>query len=214
MRRIVLLCLVTSTLLISGIATAQNISDLPAKHWARTSVLEMVKFGVISLHGAKFDGTTKVTRSELAISLAKMAKLLEAGNWPKEVKSLGEATEGTSEPSGSVTRYELASVLDRAGRFYMHGRPNAGSKRYGNSDALMPPIKITTIKTTDPAFASVEYMNQNHMLAPNSILLHADSQLVSPMDVAKCTAIMIAGVIDRLTVEPEDKPVISKPPKR
>ena len=48
-------------------------ADVPASHWARAAVLDVTSRGVIAPQNGHFAGASKVTRRELALTLAQGA---------------------------------------------------------------------------------------------------------------------------------------------
>lgn len=189
---------------------AGTVNDVPASHWAKAEVQEIVSHNIMSAPNGKFSGATLVTRRELAISLAKLAQSLEKGEW----KSLAAAPvkqqpdkSGTDKP---VTRYQLAFVLDRIAHFAAAGLPRSTGKAYFQSVQL-PPIPKVTVPRTDPAFASISYLAGNKMAPGTSILLKPGDQPVTGKELADCITSMIAGLNDKLTDEPQNRPEIAPP---
>jgi hypothetical protein len=62
---------------ISGAASAQAFKDVPAKHWAASSVYDLVRMGVTKGYpDGTFRGTKNITRYETAVFLSKLAKAI------------------------------------------------------------------------------------------------------------------------------------------
>ena len=193
--------------LYSGSPQKSNLpeaADVPASHWASKSVVQVVNSSILPLHGAKFEGDKKVTREEFVVALERLARKLEAGNWPSGFRAMKETTEGVPAPPGGVTRYELAATLDRVGRYFMKIRPNPGSRRFGKGVGMLPIAPSNKLNHGDPVYASLDYLAKNKMLDRDSILLNTGLKNIMPADVSFSVAAMIAGVNDRLTDQPAD----------
>jgi hypothetical protein len=193
-------------------AGAQAPKDVPDSHWARPAVAEVVRQGVMAAPNGSFSGDKKVTRTELAITLANFARALEAGKWPKANARAIKDPKKADLSDKPVSRYELAAVLDRVGRIAARGLPTGGAKRYGNSVALPPSLDLKGIPTSDPAYASLQYLAKNRMLWKTSVLAKPGAQPVTGEQVAESVSSVIAGVNDRLTTEPDETPLIGTPP--
>ncbi len=195
-------------------ATAQNLKDVPAGHWARAEVEDVVSRGVLTAPDGKFGGAQRVTRRELAISLAKLAKSLEKGAWTRmgaAVPLKHNADQGSAEKL--VTRYQLAWVFSRIARYVAAGLPKSTGKTYFLSVQL-PPIPKVTIPKTDPSYESIVYLANSKMAPGSSPLLRAGNDPISGKQLAECMASMVAGLNDRLTDEPQNREEISPPPNR
>ena len=187
------------------------LSDVPATHWARAAVLEVVSRGVMNAPGGKFHGGDKVNRRELAITLAAFARSLEKGHWPKTPVRPVKKLQGAASLSESVTRYQLAAVLSRAARYVGQGIPKATGKTFGESEALPPKAKVS-VPRSDPAFEAVTYLAQNRMAFGNSVALQPGPQPVTGAELADALSIMIVGLDDRLTDEPQNREDLGPPP--
>ncbi|HLV79126.1 MAG TPA: hypothetical protein VKT32_02560 [Chthonomonadaceae bacterium] len=181
-------------------------SDLQSGHWAAAAVRETLQNHVMDLpDGRHFRGDAVVTRDQAAIALAKLAHALMAGTWraspsvpvPQSAfRRLGTADWQTQ----PVTRYALAVVLARAGDYVMNGlpRPDPQAKDLAKSVAI-PDIPQLKVARTDPAYPSLLYLANNHMLWADSALLHAGRQPIRGAELSKALAEMIVGVNNRLT---------------
>jgi hypothetical protein len=56
--------------------------DVPARHWAKKSVDKVTSTGLMSTQNGKFQGDKPVTRYELAVTLDRLVKYIEAGRAP------------------------------------------------------------------------------------------------------------------------------------
>ena len=101
-------------IIMSRTAQAQGVTDVPVSHWAYHAAQAVVKRGVMSAAGGKFNGSNYVTRTEWAITLAGLVKSLEGGAWSKsDAKPVSDDRSAHLAPDGPVTRYEAAAVIYR-----------------------------------------------------------------------------------------------------
>jgi hypothetical protein len=205
---------VAAALVLSASSYAQTAPlDVPASHWAAASVNAVVSRGVMDAPGGRFDGNRRVTRIELAGALARYAKALEKGAWRGSAPTAAKAKQPAAKAwdSSPVTRYELAALLDRAGRDVAQGLPKATGKTYGTSEAL-PPASLAKVPKTSPAYESIAYLAKNHMVWGDSVLLNPTSAPVTGKDVVTAVTMVIAGLNDRLTDEPQNREELGPPP--
>ncbi len=194
-------------------SAAYPVADMPPGHWAAASVDKVIALGVMTATGSRFDGSRKVTRVELANTLARFAMALEKGAWqpspasPVRTKQPPE----TSWSGTAVTRYELAALLDRVGKNVGQGLPKPGGKTFGASEAL-PPADISKVPGSSAAYDSLAYLVKNRMVWGNSILLKPGDAPVTGKDVVMAVAMTISGLADRLTDEPQNRPDLGEPP--
>jgi hypothetical protein len=164
----------------------------------------------------KFRGGDPLTRTELILAMAALGRSLERGEWTtangKPFKSL-ESDAPSPKISKVVTRYEAAAVIARLARFAAAGIPK-GSVRYSKSIVLPKVESISTVKPSDPAYASVQYLAQNRMIAPGSILGKPGPQPVTGKELAGAAAAVITGLVDARTDEPQNREEIGPPPSR
>lgn len=188
-------------------------SDVPANHWASASVKALVSRGVMDAPGGKFDGGRKVTRIELANTLARYAKALERGAWQGAAPTAAKAKQPpvSAWESSPVTRYELAALLDRTGRNVVQGLPKPTGKTFGASEAI-PSASLAKVSKTSPAYESVAYLAKNHMVWEGSVLLNPTNAPVTGKDVVTALTMLIAGLNDRLTDEPQNREELGPPP--
>jgi hypothetical protein len=188
-------------------------SDVPASHWAATSVKTVIARGVMDAPGGRFNGGGKVARIELANTLARFAQALEKGGWSGTAASPAQKKQPSAAAweSSAVTRYELAALLDRAGRNIAQGLPKAVGKTFGASEAL-PSIPPDKLPKSGPARDSLAFLAKNHMIWPNSPLLNPTSAPVTGKEVVTALTSLIAGVNDRLTDEPQNREDLGAPP--
>jgi hypothetical protein len=210
-RLLSIVALSTFSLVVAG---AQTPRDVPAGHWARASVTEVIKQGVMPAPNGAFSGDKKVSRTEMAIILANFARALEAGKWPKANARAIKDPKKADLSDKPVSRYELAAVLDRVGRIAAHGLPSGETKRYGKSNAIPPIADLKGVPASDPAYESLQYLAKNRMLLKGSVLAKPGPQPVTGEQVAESVSNVIAGVNDRLTTEPDEPPLISAPPHK
>src|SRR5689334_11054225 len=118
--------------------------DVRSGHWAARAVDETLQNGVMSVEADhKFHGEAKVTRTQAAIALAKLAQALETGRW-RAAKSA--PVPDSVEPALAqgawkhrpVTRYILATLLARFGDYVSNGvtRAPADSADTNKSEIL------------------------------------------------------------------------------
>jgi hypothetical protein len=207
--------LLLCTMGVGPVRAAQTVSDVPASHWARPAVLETVKRGILAAPGGKFRGDAKITRTELANALAAFGKSLEKGAWrgtnPKPLKDPGDGAFAEGQP---VTRYEVAAVLLRSGQYAQKGLPKPGPKRFGESEAFPPTPSIAAVPKGHAARAALEYLHKNRMLAPKSPLVSPSSKAVTADELAQAVAMVIVGLTDQFTDEPQNREEIPHPPAR
>src|SRR6266496_205745 len=127
-------------------AGAQAPADIPNGHWARAAATEVVSRGVMAAPSGKFEGDKPITRTELAIALAKFARSFEKPGWSATGAKQLNLKAPASASTGPVTRYELAAVLARVAPFVAHGLPADRSKTFSNSEALPKPAQVTLSK--------------------------------------------------------------------
>jgi hypothetical protein len=188
-------------------------TEVPASHWASAAVKAVISRDVMDAPGGKFDGARKVTRIELANTLARFAKALEKGAWQGSAASAANRKQPAAAAweSSSITRYELAALLDRVGRNVMQGLPKPAGKTFGESEAF-PPASLDKVPKSSPAYDSLAYLVKNHMLWGNSILLNPTSASVTGKDVVAAITMTIAGLNDLLTDEPQNREDLGAPP--
>jgi hypothetical protein len=202
-----------TAVVISAAAYAQTATDVPKTHWASSAVADVVSHGVMPVSGGKFEGDRPVTRTELTVTLAKFARSLEKGAWPKiDGKPVKSHEMGASDAARPVTRYELAALISRIAGLIVKGLPSATGKTFNGSEALPDRPKITVPKA-DPAYESVAYLVKNRMAFGASVALRPGPAKVTPKETSDAIAIMIAGLNDRLTDELQNKEDPGSPPK-
>jgi hypothetical protein len=200
-------------LMTFGIAAcAEAPKDVPAGHWARKDVEAALQRGVMTAPGGKFNGAARVTRTDLIQTMARFGQSLEKSAWSRATGRQARIKDRPAVSSQSVTRYELAAVVARMGRYAAAGIPKAGSKRYGESVALPKPATVTKVPASDPAYASVQYLAKNRMIWPESVLSKPGNEPVTAKDVADAVAAVISAVIDLHTDEPQNREEIPPPP--
>ena len=181
-------------------------SDVQSGHWASAAVREVLQNHVMDLpDGHHFRGESLVTRNQATIALAKLARALTAGAWhanpsvpvPVRVVRQLDTKDWGNRP---VTRYVLAVVLARSADYVMNGlpRPGPNDKDLAKSAAL-PDIPEIKVPHSNPAYASLNYLANNHMVWPDSPLLHAGSQPIKGAELGHALSEMIVGVNNRLT---------------
>jgi hypothetical protein len=198
-------------------AAATVPKDVPADHWARNDVEAVLKQGVMSAPGGKFGGSAVVTRTDLIHTMAAFGKSLEKGAWKAgSGKRFKYPVRDRPAPSVSqnLTRYELAAVVSRMGAYAAAGLPKAGPKRFGTAGSLPRAMEVTSVKKTDPAYASVQYLAKNRMIRPDSVLSKPGSEPVTGKDAADAVAAVVTAIIDLRTDEPENREEIGPPPSQ
>ncbi len=201
-----------ASLLFTISAQAQAQTDVPANYWARQAVTVVVATGVMPAPNGKFNGETKVTRRELAITLARLAKSLERGDWANKPASAVSGG-GEAKSNAPVTRYVLASVINKVARAMAAGLPKASGKEYHGS-VVLPSPQTVTISKSDPAYDSLAFLGKHRMLQTQSFLLKPGAEPVTGQQVSESLSAMVAGLNDRLTDEPQNQEDIQPPPNR
>lgn len=197
-----------------SVSFAQSVSDVQGNHWARAAVQDVVTRNVMDAPAGKFDGERKVTRTELAITLARFARSFEKNAWPKAAVATAKSAPPSKSASDSpVSRYELAAVLSKVGRYAVHGIPPAAGKSYLASEALPDRPKVE-VPRSDPAFESVTYLVQNRMAFGPSVVLKPGLQPVKPDELSFAIAAVVAGINDRYTDEPQLREGVAPPPHK
>ncbi|HLK55006.1 MAG TPA: S-layer homology domain-containing protein [Chthonomonadaceae bacterium] len=194
-------------LALPTLASAQGLpSDVRSNHWAVPAVQAVLKNNVMSVSSDKgFHGEAKVTHQEAVLALAKLARALENNTWqrnhsapvPDKVAQTLSKDDWKTQP---LTRFALASILARFGDYAAAGlsRPGPGAKELGKSIAL--PGKATiTAPHTNPAYASLTYLAENHMIWPKSPLLTADDKPVQGEEMSQALMEMITGLNNKFT---------------
>jgi hypothetical protein len=189
-----------------GVSAATLPPDVRSNHWAATAVAETLENGVLSAQpDGQFHGEAWVTRGQAAIALARLAHALEQAKWhvaksrPVPVTVVPTLEKGVWKQR-PVTRYMFASLLARFGDYVTNGitRAPAGSKDTAKSEAL-PPKAAVKLAANNPAYASLTYLADRHMVWPDSPLLTADSQPLKGSEASRAIAEMVIGLNDRLT---------------
>ena len=181
-------------------------SDVQSGHWASAAVQEVLDNHVMDLpDGRHFRGESLVTRAQASIALAKLARELTAGTWhaspSRPVPSSVEQRLGTTDwQNRPVTRYVLAASLARSADYVTNGlrRPGPQDKDLAKSIAF-PDIPEIKVARTNPAYSSLAYLANNHMVWGDSPLLHTGSQPLRGGEMAHALTEMITGVNNRLT---------------
>ena len=202
-----------SSLVTIPAVTAWSLTDVPSGHWATGAVKAVIANGVMDAPGGKFDGGRKVTRIDMANTLARFAKALERGAWQPSSNSPTASKQPSPESwaAAPVNRYELASVLDRVGRNAAQGLPTPAGKTFGTSDAL-PAASVDKIPKSNRAYSALAYLVKNHMLWGDTVLLKPTEAPVTGKDVVMALTMTVAGVADRLTDEPQNRVDLGEPP--
>lgn len=204
--------LAASAVMLAGPLIAAP-SDVPASHWAAASVKTLTDRGVMDVPNGRFDGGRKVTRIELVNILARYARAVEKGEWRASAASASRKTQppAAAWESAPVTRFELAVLLDRAARDISRGLPAATGKTFGATEAI-PPASIAKVSKSNPAYESLVYLAKNHMVWGSSVLLNPTSAPVTGRQVVDAVTMVIAGLNDRLTDEPQNREDLGAPP--
>jgi len=188
--------------------------DVPSGHWARAAVADVLSRGVMTAPDGKFHGTRLVTRRELAITLASLARSLLAGQWPKNGAAPLKRSAGFSTaPAGPVTRYALAQVIAKVARYVAAGLPPNHGKAYYES-LVFPPRPQIHVPKTDPAYNAVAYLVAGRMAFPPSVVLQPGPQPVTGKELSQALVMMIAGLTDRVTDEPQNREDLGEPPSK
>jgi hypothetical protein len=194
----------------AGRAFAQTPADVPSGHWARAAVRDVLATGVMTAENGKFRGNSKVSRRELAITIARLAQSLEKGDWANKPAAAIKADSAVKKEE-AVTRYVMASVINKVARIAAPGLPKPTGKAYQVSVAFQK-IPDIAVPKTDPAYDSLVYLSKNRMLLPKSVILKSGPEPVTAKDLSQALTIMIAGLNDRLTDEPQNRDEIPHPP--
>lgn len=101
-----------------GVRKPVLFSDIPADHWARKAVEQMVKAGLIGKSGDRFYGNKPVTRYELAVVLDRAQKRAEQSR-----ESIESRLRALEEGSGSP-------VCSTGHRHHTDSPPTAGGGNY------------------------------------------------------------------------------------
>ena len=210
-RRAVFLLAPGFWLLTSFLCFAQTPRDLPRSHWAGAAVHEALRNGVMTLDSRQaFHGEAKVTQTQAAIALAKVALRLEARAWR------GEASGALPAPKSSlgvgawerqtVTRYELASVLARAGDYAANGiRPAAKHSADSGKSVVLPEPPTVKLARNHSAYSAVAYLASRRMISANSPLMKPTNAPITAGQLRVALSQMLVGLTDRLTDLGHDK---------
>ncbi|HLH79432.1 MAG TPA: S-layer homology domain-containing protein [Chthonomonas sp.] len=180
--------------------------DVRPNHWAAAYVQQALENHLLSLESdGRFHGEQKVTRIDVAIALARLAKALQDNTWhaapskpvPESVVQTLKERRWQNRP---VTRYILASVLCRIGNYVANGitRAPANAKDTAKSEALPTNVSIA-VPPTNPAYASLRYLVQHREIGPDSPLLQADRTPITAAQLGVAVAQMVTGLNDQLT---------------
>jgi hypothetical protein len=180
-------------------------ADVRPNHWAAQAVPQALLNGLLSLQpDKKFHGDTKVTRTQTAIALAKLARLLEENTWKKQASTaVSEKSETAREQTDwnkrLVSRYVLAFALTRMGNYLANGlpRPKPDVKDLGQSE-ILESVKIT-LPPSHPAYPALTYLANKRMISPDSPLLRSGDTPIQGAELSRALADMTLGLNDRLT---------------
>lgn len=200
----------------SGIARgpATGLVDVPKGHWARAAVVDVVSRNVMAAPNGRFQGNRLVTRRELAITVAALARSLLAGKWTADRPVPLRRSEGFAEaPAGNVTRYTLAAVIARLAPCVAAGLPADRSRKYYGS-LIFPKRPTIQVPRSDPAYNAVAYLVAGRMAFPPSVVLKPGPQPVTGRELSQALVMMIAGLTDRLTDEPQNREDLGPPPSK
>lgn len=147
--------------------------------------------------------------------LARFARLLEKRQWPTTTaKPLEEVRTTGQWRDRPVTRFEVATVLDRAGAFAMAGLPAKPAANPTVSEAIPPKARVGTVKMSEATRKDLQYLVDRRMIWPGSPLLSGGPEQVTGKQLADAVWQVIAGVNDILTDEPQNREELVRPPRR
>jgi hypothetical protein len=180
-------------------------ADVKAGHWAESAVTQAVANKVMTVQSGAFRGEKRVTKTEVAVALAALARSLEAKTWKpaKSVKVPNKAVgmvDTTAWEKQAVSRYALAIVLTKFGNYFANGvpKPPAGTQDLAKSDVLPPKLKIT-LATNHPAYSALTYLTERRMIAAGSPLLKPDDKPLRAQELSDALAQMAHGLTNQVT---------------
>ena len=211
----VLLLFSVYCLLSTRLAAAEPPRDVPRSHWAARAVAEVAQNGVLTLdQKGAFHGDVKVTRTQMAIGLARLAKKLEAGTWqasksaalPLPAQKTKRARARRDLSGVFLTRFEFASVLARAGDYAANGiRRAAPNSADAGKSVVLPAVSNSKLSQKSPAYDAVSYLASRRMLSADSPLLAPSDTPVTAAQLRIALSQMLIGLNDRLTDLGRDK---------
>lgn len=147
MKTVLTFTLVLSTALVVPFALASPLADVPTGHWAAGAVHRLAadKIMVGNSQG-KFDGSKPVTRYELAVTLDRLVRYMEAGRKPL---SAG-AKQGAVPLPASIdanTRFALAHLAQ--GGFIASSSPLLQSDKIVTARELTDILAQVAIRLSD-----------------------------------------------------------------
>jgi hypothetical protein len=83
-----------------------------------------------------------------------------------------------------------------------------------SSSKALPKPATVTVDRSDPAYSAVVYLAKNRMAFDTSVALKPGPQPVTAAELAEAVAMLIIGLNDRLTDEPQNREEIGPPPAR
>ncbi|MCC6730278.1 MAG: S-layer homology domain-containing protein [Chthonomonadales bacterium] len=193
-------------------ARAQSPSDVPQGHWARSAVEQVVRAGIMPAPGGRFAGSQVVTRKELVPVLYRLARVLELRKWPSAAVRPVTAPKAPGWRAKPVTRYTLAAVVARVAPMVLKGLPPSAGKVFGQTEGLPAPATVKGLPAGSPLSTPLKYLAANRMVWPGSPLLKPGTQTVTGEQLAAALGELVAGLDDRLTDEPQNRPDLGEPP--
>ena len=199
-RSLVLLSLLMTATLAKSDSLPKDVRD---NHWAANAVSACLKNDTISLQSDRqFHGDAKVSRTEVALSLAKLAQRITKGAWivgsskpiSGKVVKTWETTDWKKQP---VRRYALAAILSRFADYYVKSikKPAAGTKELGKSEVLKS--VTVALEKSDPAYEAVSFLARYRMIQPGSPLLKPGDQPVTGLEMSRLLKDLALGMIDQ-----------------
>ncbi len=121
MKTLLTLTLVLGSAVAGPLALAAPITDVPAGHWAEGAVRRLASEKILTGYArGKFQGDKPVTRYELALTLDRMVRYLQAGRKPLSPRKM-QSTVKIPASAEASTRQALTHLA--AGGFVSAGSP-------------------------------------------------------------------------------------------
>ena len=128
---------VTTVLCLIALPVWASPSDVPTNHWAKPSVDRVTKEGLMSSDNGKFRGDKPVTRYELAVTLDKLVRYIEAGRAPLHPTK----RPGTVSVPAGASRSVKEAIRDLVGQSFL---PADSPIVKGNGDAVVTADQLAT----------------------------------------------------------------------
>ncbi len=200
------LAAILSVVSFSQVGAQTRPSDVRAGHWAEKAVTQALDNRLLAMEGGKFKGEGQVTQTQGVNALAALAKMLEKGMWKRQNSTIVPAqsdkvADTANWEKQTVSRFTLAIVLTKFGNYFVNGaerQDKGGSKEVGKSEAF-PPKPTIAVPKSHPAYTSLAYLADKHMIFPGSPLLKPDNRPLKADELSHALMEVALGLNNQVT---------------